>query len=242
MTRLVFTRHAVERYIQFHLLDRDEQTTDWRDVLQDLDAHAGEARRLEHLTRHGHAQWRIDALGCDIVTKHDEGIDVVVTILPPQPFRGLTPEQAERVAASAEAARVREAQLATEQGTLKNKQAKATAKSAPPELRAQANKHNDRLAELKHERAVAALERDLLLTLLRTTPQPKPRPPGPPKAVRHIAHMDAEIAKIKAALRIALRYLRTQRAAEVLAAIAEVDPGLASDRFIDWPAAKSEAS
>src|SRR6185295_16664202 len=91
---LQFTQNAVNRYIQFHMLD--VVNPDPRDVRQLLESHAPDAIKIPEKQGGGQTLWRIEALGCVLISKHDEGLDVVVTILPPPRFRGLTPLQAEQ--------------------------------------------------------------------------------------------------------------------------------------------------
>jgi hypothetical protein len=215
--RLTFTHHAVDRYVQFYMLD-STTPPDERDVLALLQSHAPDAYKLTHRTKHGQTQWRIDALGCDLVSKHEHGTNVVVTILPPQPLRGLTPDQAERVAESARAAAERAAALQAEQAQLVELQREASKPAAPKEERQQTGARDQRIKELKQERLIAEAERDIMLSLLRTA--------------RQQLAISGNAAKLKAALRIALQHLRKREADDVLAAVAAVEPGFVSDAFI----------
>ena len=215
--RLVFTKHAVERYIQFHMIGAITPP-DPRDVRALLESHAPQAYKILGKTHCGHPQWRIDALGCDLVAKHDDGENIVVTILPPERMRGLTPAEAERLAEHANMAKARAATLAAEQAALTETARALKTKPAKADKPA-IDARNNRLAELKHERIVAEVERDVILHVLK-------------KARQQLADEDGA-AKLKMGLRIALRHLRSLGDAAALAEVATVDARFVTDKFID---------
>lgn len=94
---MIFTRHAYERYRQFHMLDQPTATDEDARVI--LDAHSSHAIRLPARTHRGDEVWAIQGLGVELVVKRDGDFEepVCVTILPPARFRGLTPLLAEQV-------------------------------------------------------------------------------------------------------------------------------------------------
>jgi hypothetical protein len=242
---LQFTNHAIERYIQFHMLD--VARPDLRDVRELLEKHADQAIKLKERTHSGQTQWRIEALGCELVSKHDEGIDVVVTILPPLRFRGLTPAEAERLETEEARWLAEKARLEAEQQRILEEDRVAVAQEAatpvPPgstkamlKLAREAGRQErearlDRLAELKVLKATALHEREILSEVLRT--------------MRHQMDRDENTSRLKRALRAALRALRdasegvTSHAdvadfgAAVLGRVKEVAPDLATDALID---------
>ena len=104
---LHFTHHAVERYRQFHMLERPGATDDEaREILE----RAADSAVRSGTTRRGDKTWMLQAIGVEVVTRHDDGTDVVVTVLPPAGFRaqpgqpGLTPMQVEALWISSQAA------------------------------------------------------------------------------------------------------------------------------------------
>lgn len=112
-----FTRHAIERYRQFWMLDQPTATDeDARDIL----ARFGPAAILTNAkTSLGDPIWHIEALGVQLVAKHEDGIVTCVTVLPPRRFRGLTPLQAEAVEASLRETERRVADLGRERAVLR---------------------------------------------------------------------------------------------------------------------------
>jgi hypothetical protein len=108
-----FTHHAVERYRQFHMLDRPGATD--ADARAELEAAAPSAVK-GGTSRSGDPMWMIQSLGIEVVAKHEDGVDIAVTVLPPARFRGgvgkswhagrlgLTPLQVESLQASAQRA------------------------------------------------------------------------------------------------------------------------------------------
>lgn len=206
---LQFTQNAVNRYIQFHMLDVVDP--DPRDVRELLERHAPEAIKIPEKTQGGQTLWRIEALGCQLVSKHDGGFDVVVTILPPYRFRGLTPLQVEKLATDhaqqiaaderlkQEYARSRQEDRAA---AVQEQEERDRVKTLPAEmskLAKQIARQNlaarlDRQAELKLQMATAQFEREILTTFLRSA--------------RHQLNRDGEIATLTRALRAVLRQLR----------------------------------
>lgn len=166
-----FTRHAVERYMQFYLMD---DQADERDVKVLLEAESVAAYKLPDKTYAGDIQWRIDALGCDLVTRCLEGgvgVDVVVTILPPPALRGYTPQQAERVSEYLKRIDQRKKEVALLRDRLAREQTHATKKGATVGERAKANLNNERLSELNELRACLNIDREIMLDVMRTVRQ-----------------------------------------------------------------------
>ncbi len=89
---IVFTDHAIDRFIQRHAPDarRDE-------VLTYLEEHKGIAVRLKQKTFSGQFLWKIGDYR--IVTKRDNHTDVAVTILPAETVnpRDYSPDELERI-------------------------------------------------------------------------------------------------------------------------------------------------
>lgn len=247
---MIFTRHAFERYRQFHMLDNPTATDE--DARVALEAHASEAVKLPAKTRRGHEVWTIHALGVEMVIKRDGDFEnpVCVTVLPPGRFRGLTPLQAgsveesakraaERAAAAQQelaeakkkdaeiaklAARVAQAKKVKDKpGTGAKQQAEAHAEAARrKEAVAQAQRdHQERIILAKRDTAMATAERDILLESLKAM-----------RAQLVIEQRDRIATVFKRALRIALRHLKAIGDANALDAIAAVDPGLVLDKFI----------
>lgn len=233
---MIFTHHAIERYRQFHMLDRPVATDE--DARAVLETHAAEAVRLPARTHRGDEVWAIQALGIELVVKRDTPDPTCVTVLPPTRFRGLTPLQAEHIEAAAIVAKERaaederqhtEAQAAVARAVAESKEAKRAAVKARSEAKAaeavarkvdaaQAQRDlAERLREAKNAAALAFIERDILLSMLKTM------------RVQMTAERDAD--RCRAALRIAVRALLDGGATEALTRIAAIDPGLASEAF-----------
>jgi hypothetical protein len=216
---LKFTRHAVDRYIEFHM--RNDQMVDPRDVRADLEAAAERAVKLKEKTRTGQTKWALESMGCEAVTRHDDGVDVVVTILPPPGLRGLTPDQAERVVTKIEVeadivARLTEEVAVTEMAIVEL-QAVPCSKGSEP--KAELHREKSRLQELKYEHGIATMEHQVLCSEL--------------KAMRQKLGRESNESKLKKALRAALRCVRDGEAKWARDEVARIDPGLASDKFID---------
>lgn len=229
---MIFTKHAVERYLQFHMMDRPGATEDEaRDLLE---SHAAEAIRCGE-THRGDPLWRIESLGVELVCKHEDEV-WCVTVLPPPRFRGLTPLQAEAVEASLREAKARVVEVEAEQVAL-DKQ--PPSRPEPLDLpvdpaayrsiikaREQAAKRETEAREaqrraLKKRHMAVTAERDILAHTLKT--------------MRHQLNGEGQDVKLRAALRVALRCLRSQRtieASEALDEIRKLDPGLVSDEFV----------
>lgn len=237
---MIFTRHACERYRQFHMLDRPTATD--ADAASILVAYQADAAKLPTRTLRGDEVWTIHALGVELVVKRDADFTepVCVTVLPPARFRGLTPLQAERVEVAAQEARARaeearqreeeaRVELAAAAARLKevNRQA-ASARQVAVRAEAAARKadvaqaHREQVERLAAEKAKATealIERDIICGVLKT--------------MRMQMHNELDETRLKAALRAALRCARKDGAAGVLEAVRGVDKGLASDKFID---------
>ncbi len=254
---MIFTRHACERYRQFHLLDRPTATD--ADAAALLVEHGPSAVKLPARTIRGDEVWTIHALGVELVVKRDGDFEepVCVTVLPPARFRGLTPLLAEQVEESqrralemAEAAKLRlaEANRDTEKRRVAAKQAEAAKrkKDKPGTTAAQqAGAHaeakrikqaavqaqrdfEERLQQARNEAEFARVESAILTEALRTMRMQLEREH---KTERMRIARDHDSVRHKAALRIAVRHLRATGASEVLGAIAAIDPGLASEAF-----------
>lgn len=233
---LQFTQNAVNRYIQFHMLD--VVNPDPRDVRALLESHAHDAIKIPE-NRGGQTRWRIEALGCELISKHDEGLDVVVTILPPPRFRGLTPLQAEQFEAERLRTLAETVRLNAEHQRIleEERQAEASHATANQEAGTQAKEvarqerkaRLDRLAELKVMTATAMCEREIFGAVLRTA--------------RHQLNRGEEIATLTRALRTSLRHLRegAQRrdgltldeVRHAFSQVEAVDPRLVTNAFID---------
>jgi hypothetical protein len=229
---VIFSVHAVERYIQFHCIDR---AVTMEEARAELEAALPSAVNTKTKTWRGGKYWRLDALGVELVVRDD----TVVTVLPPPRFRGLTPMQAEAVALSVKRMRTERDDAQAEMKAVSVKideidEIKRENPHAPD-----ASFLRSSLVEVSRQaRARAALlhqERELLLGVLKT--------------MRHQIAMDDQQAKLRAALRIALRFVRGaaepwggahDSADETLAKIADIDPGLVSSDFIDFSKGDSQ--
>lgn len=221
-----FTRHAVERYIQFYLMD---DQADERDVKAMLEIESAAAYRLPDKTVRGDIQWRIDSLGCDMVTRLEEGgvgVDVVVTILPPPELRGYTPQQAERITEYVKRLDMCKKVAAEERERLAREQAVATKKGATDQERAKANQNNARLTELRETLTIVHLEREIMTDVLR--------------AMRTKFRADERMAmemkrKSAMALRVLLKMATTAPAPlwdEMRRAVIEIGPHFLGDWFM----------
>lgn len=239
---MLFTRHAHERYRQFHMLDQPTATDE--DARAILEAHSSSAIRLPARTHRGDEVWAIHDLGLELVVKRDADFEepVCVTVLPPARFRGLTPLLAELAEESARKAaerlaeaeqRLEEAKRATAE---RNKLVKQAAKDkrahdkpgTSPALQMTAHAaaaarkqaatqaqldYQARIQQAKSEASVARNERDIIVETLRM--------------MRSQLARELSTRKYKAALRIAVRHLHHLGATEALAAITAIDPDLA---------------
>jgi len=227
---MIFTRHAFQRYRQFHMLDQPAATDeDARDILERF---GPTAKRVGVKTYRGDPVWCIEALGVELVAKHEDGIVTCVTVLPPVQFRGLTPLQAEAVAASAQEAKARadEAQRKVDEAKaalVRHKAAERAIGTAGWNARMAAARNaamvkaktalQQRVAEARRAAGPALAERDILVSVLKT--------------MRQQMAAERSATALKTALRIAVRALLTAGATEALAAIASIEPGMASEAF-----------
>lgn len=238
---MIFTRHAYERYRQFHMLDLPTATDEDARVI--LEAHGSIATRLQARTHRGDEVWTIHALGVELVVKRDGDFEepVCVTVLPPTRFRGLTPllaEQAEESAKRAaarvagaeqqlvEAEEVRAERIARAEQATKGKKEKDkpgtlvvdqvvahAAAAARKQVAAQAQRdYEAHLRHVKNEVRAAHKEREIVLEALRV--------------MRVQLQRECSLRKYRGALRIAMRHLRALGAMDVLDSIAVVDPDL----------------
>ncbi len=123
---MIFTRHAFERFRQFHMLDQPSATDeDARDILERFGPMTVNTGGKTHL---GDPIWKIEALGIEIVAKHEDGVVTCVTVLPSPRFRGLTPLQAEALEASVRGATDRVSAIEREQKAHAAEVTKAMAK------------------------------------------------------------------------------------------------------------------
>lgn len=207
-----FTAHAVERFRQFHMLDRPGATNDGAREL--LEGAVGSAVNLRRRTHRGDPVWALEALGIELVVKHEDGEDIAITVLPPPRFRGLTPLQAEAVADSLAMSAAKITEVEAELAIV------AASPPAAVAARREAGDRAQRLSDLKKLHHSAIVEREILSSVLRT--------------MRTQLSADRNLEKTKAALKIAVRCLlsiRDPRSAGALSEIAEIDAGLASHRF-----------
>lgn len=213
---LILTRHAIERYRQFWMLDRPEATDD--DARQILEQHIDSAVKVDGKTHRGDHIYSIQALGIEVVTKRDEP-DICVTVLPPPEFRGLTPLQAEAVHVSLQEriARVEEIARLRAEAEREAKTAIAAAQSKKERTIAQ-QKRAEKISSLRHQANIAMAERDILSHTLKTM------------------RMKLAEQTSRQALRIALRLIRQMRtieAVEVMEQVKGINPHLTSDEFLD---------
>lgn len=214
---MIFTRHAIERYRQFHMLDRPTATDeDARNLLERFGPVAVHTGAKTHL---GDPVWLIEGLGIEVVCKKENGIVTCVTVLPPPRFRGLTPLQAEIVEASLHSVKERSQALELRRTELR---AQAPKPGIVPADLAAEQRRTRTLEDLNPLARIAQAEQLTLAAVLKT--------------MRVQLTAEDNASRRKAALKLAVQYLRAARdpgAHEVLAAIAEIDPGLVSAAFID---------
>lgn len=230
---MIFTRHSIIRYRQFHMLDRPTATD--ADAAALLVAHHAEATKLPSRTYRGDEVWTIHALGVELVVKRDADFTepVCVTVLPPPRFRGLTPLQAERMEVAAQEAKARANEAQREVAAAKaalaehKKAAQVVERAVGPSRKAavqqtlkreQVNLGVNITAAARRYQSIV-VERDVICAVLKT--------------MRMQMHNELEETRLKAALRSALRRARSAGATDVVEAVRRVDAGLASDAFID---------
>lgn len=249
---IAFTHHAVERYLQFHRLDDRTDPRDATQVRAMLEEAATRAVKLPEKTRRGHTMWQLQELGIEIVTKHDNGVDVCVTILPPPRLRGLDPRTAELVEAKIRDLETRKSALEEErhslsQGapmplpTVEQLASEIDPAQEPTAFRYTADisrvaalvstkaakkaAHDARcrrIEELKLELSIISQELALLPAILKT--------------MRHAITSDRTMANLKRAMKIAVKRLRMlppEQTKDTFHRIWMVDPGLVSDKFVD---------
>lgn len=210
------------------MLDQPAATDE--DARRVLESFGPTATRVNARTYRGDPVWCIESLGVELVAKHEDGTVVCVTILPPVRFRGLTSLQAEAVEVSAREAKERateaQRQLAEAKAALAEHKAAARAveavsrkvKAAPIREVVQARAALEGyVAKAKHAAHITFNDHAVLLSTLKT--------------MRQQLANDCDVLKYKAALRIAVRALLASGATEALAAIAAIEPGLASEAF-----------
>lgn len=209
---MIFTRHAAERYLQFHMLDVAGATID--DAYARLMSHASDARKVGARTVRGDPVWLIESLGVELVAKHEDGRDICVTVLPPVRFRGLSPLQAEAIASRAEELKSEMVTIAAEQSAIEIRSREV--KSAAGQV------FRSEQGQLKARYLNANVERDILCALFKT--------------MRQQMATDEDKVNLKRALKVALRFisgLHSSEAVEVIAEISEIDPGLVSLAFLE---------
>lgn len=192
---IVFTRHAIERYLQFHMLDQPQATEE--DARRLLEAHAHEAVRLSVRTHKGQEQWQIQALGCEIVTKPEGDYHVCLTILPPMRFRGLTPDQAERMVDSIREAAERTARLEREREDLQQQERQAAADVKDRENR---NAIILRMQETNSLRMISRVEHDLYASVLKSMRAQLAHDSGVAKLQRQLADVTNQRDELAAQL------------------------------------------
>lgn len=214
---MIFTRHAIERYRQFHMLDQPTATDeDARNLLERFGPAAVHTGAKTHL---GDPVWLIEGLGIEVVCKNENGIVTCVTVLPPRKFRGLTPLQAEAVWASLNSTKERSHAMELRRAELR---AQAPKPGISPADVAAEQRRTRTLGDLNPLARLAQAEQQTLAAVLKT--------------MRVQLTAEDNHSNHRAALKLAVRYLRAARdpgAHEVLTEIAEIDPGLVSAAFID---------
>lgn len=220
---MIFTRHAVERYRQFWMLDQPTATdAEAREILERFGPAAIHTGAKTHL---GDPIWRIEALGIEIVGKNESGVVTCVTVLPPPVFRGLTPLQAEAVEASMRSAGERVVVAKLERDELRSRAPIAGTKPTEP---AAEKRRNQRLEDLNPIAKLAQAEQLTLAAVLKT--------------MRTQLAAEVSISRLRNALKIAVRTLcaingdregwQGAEAEKALAEISSIDPGLVSDEFV----------
>lgn len=221
---ILFTEHAVDRYLDFHAIDRPTMTRE--EVRALLEEHAGAAIKLDEKTRAGDDLWQIQALGIELVARygslHGVAGNVCVTILPPPRLRGLSPLQAERVEGLMAEAHVRRDALARERAGHAAVRSVPIPAAEPARSRARAA-HNHavtRLAELRFELAINAAERDLLQTILQTMR----------------GGLASDRVKAFEVCRLLIRFVQSQpdvHAAAVLQEVGKIEPYFLTKKFLN---------
>lgn len=225
-----FTGQAIDRYLDFHAFDDPSLTPEGARLL--LEQHGWSARPTGRRTGRGDEIWEIAGLGIEVVVKLEPPDVVVVTILPPQRLRGLTPIQAERVEGLVRGVDARSEALHEER--VVHAAVLATPLPEPPHREIARQKHTaatERLQEIRAELAIVTAQREVLTPLLRT--------------MRHEITHDASARHLRHALRAALRFivrLPLHQTSAVRDQIRAIDPGLMSDEFIAKETEPSDAA
>ncbi len=229
--RIGFTDHAVDRYIQFYTdleepgipLTAEERRAARSTVRALLDAESPNAVKLREKTVRGDTQWRIEALGCLLVTKPDNGEHVCVTILPNHTREFFTQHELEIIEERIAAFHVQEEALRKEVATAKGAVVtaeKSKFKADKDTVVAQAHVRATELAKrLEILQAEVAIHKHLA------------------KTVRHGIAVLSYDRKREPALRAAIRFLvlhaseHPEAAAEAVAKIRSVDRRLLDEDF-----------
>jgi hypothetical protein len=236
--RIGFTDHAVDRYIQFYTdleepgapLSAEERKEARAKVRELLDVESSNAVKLKEKSVRGDTMWRIEGLGCVLVTKPDrnangQGEHVCVTILPKLNPHGMTDREMEIVQAKVEEIHLREEALRRELADAKtdaHRIATAPKNTLPsPERKEQILKgRREEIDVLTKQVQLLEWEKKILTDLLKT--------------VRTKITQDRNLFDTKEALRLAIRCLQEQSTPEAKAALERIEriqPGFVTPQF-----------
>ncbi len=219
MPLMVFTSHAVDRFIERHA---PEMSCD--EALEHLDRAAQQAVRLNAKTLLGQEQWEMTEPRCILVTKHDQrqGIHVCVTVLPSPERFGPSEDELELMReAAASLPPLLKLEPVPESPPPKLKKIsppppRKEPKASPPAILAKREE-----ASRTHALVVAA-------GMVRQQE----------KTARHRLTVERDVDRYKEAIRLAVRFLVSLAAEKdpdaplVLAQIQSVDPYFVTEGFI----------
>ncbi len=223
---LVFTEHAIERFIT-----RIAPELTRAEALAYLQAEAPSAAKMREKTAVGSTMWRLGDVVA--ISKRDPGKpdDVVVTIVPSRyaDIREGVPSHEiamalERIEARDEWPPLTVPMPAGPKPTTTRPVAAAQVVAVKP-VKRPLHKHPPRASDVDVLLHIVELEGGLQRQREKT--------------MRHLATFDAQLSKLRHALRIAVRRLRANGDEETLASIRALDSGLAGDDFADMDALRA---
>lgn len=207
---MIFTHHAVERYRQFHMIDRPGAT--WHEARSALESAAAGAVK-GGTTHRGDDMWMLPSLGIEVVAKHEDGVDVVVTVLPPAQYRngpggqrGLTPLQVEALADAEKRAAIAAKEAKTQLAVVPTPPAKP---SADADKRREEHQAATLRKEMRQRVVIAETERELFAQVLKHA-----------RRQQHEAAAESRRASERKALEIACRYIRGRARTDLDAGVA----------------------
>jgi type IV secretory pathway VirB10-like protein len=220
MARILFSDHAVERFIERHAPEMSLE-----EARQHLENEGQRAVRLRERTILGQEQWELQNPKCILVIKNsDDAGRVCKTVLPNRQTYGQFTEDELEIIREASELYPPIRPIEASNHVPKQKPPPTPAKKPPPVKKIAA------CLPKKQPPEQAVEVHRLLMERARQKDEEKTR--------RHFNKMDEQISKQKRCIRLALRYLLRRSAEgdglalEICEAIQEVEPGFLSEAFL----------